>query len=120
MRAPTVRVPKLRLHKPSGQDVVTIKGRDFYPGPYGSEACLAEYKRLIAELLTCGRWVDSPSRSSGTSDLTLNELILPYVGHADVYYRKNGQPTTEPAYIGSPSDLSASFMGTRSSKILAR
>jgi hypothetical protein len=83
MPARTVRIPKLRLHKPSGQGVVTIKGRDFYLGPYGSEACLAEYKRLIAELLTSGHWVNPPSRSSGSSDLTFNELILAYVGHAD-------------------------------------
>jgi integrase len=33
------------------------------------------------------------------SDLTVNELILAYLRHADSYYRKNGKPTVEPGNI---------------------
>ena len=37
------RVPSYRLHKPSGQAVVTLDGRDFYLGAYGTPASKAEY-----------------------------------------------------------------------------
>lgn len=37
-----VRVPKYRLHRPSGQAVVTLAQRDHYLGAHGSEASKAE------------------------------------------------------------------------------
>ena len=47
-------VPSYRLHKPSGQAVVTIRTttgerRDEYLGDYNSAESRAEYDRLIAE-----------------------------------------------------------------------
>jgi len=45
------RIPAYRLHKHSGQAVVTIRGRDNYLGQYGSESSRREYDRLIAEHL---------------------------------------------------------------------
>ena len=45
------RVPSYRKHKPSGQAVVTLSGRDHYLGPHGSKTSIAEYDRLIAEWL---------------------------------------------------------------------
>ena len=44
-------VPKYRLHRASGQAVVTIQGRDFYLGPWKSKASRVEYDRLIGEWL---------------------------------------------------------------------
>ncbi len=41
------RLPKYRLHKPSGRAVVTLCDRDFYLGPYDSEISRAEYDRLV-------------------------------------------------------------------------
>ena len=41
--------PKYRRHKSSGKAVVTLNGRDFYLGPYGSKASRIEYDRLVAE-----------------------------------------------------------------------
>ncbi len=99
MPARSPRIPKLRLHKPSGQAVVTLNGRDFYLGCYESEESRTEYKRLVAEWLGSGHQVISASTNCGTSDLTFNELILAYLSHADSYYRKNGAPTTEAANI---------------------
>ena len=32
------KAPSYRLHKPTGQAVVRIDGRDFYLGKYGTEA----------------------------------------------------------------------------------
>lgn len=51
-RAP--RVPGYRLHKPSGQAVVTLAGRDHYLGPHGSDASHAKYQRLAAEYVRNG------------------------------------------------------------------
>jgi integrase len=83
------RTPSYRLHRPTGQAVVTLNGRDLYLGKHGSPASLAEYDRLIGEWLANGR------RPIGAGDLTVSELILAYFRHAESYYRKNGKPTSE-------------------------
>ncbi len=43
------RVPSYRRHKPSGQAVVTLNGRDIYLGNWGTKAGKAEYERLIGQ-----------------------------------------------------------------------
>ena len=85
-------LPTYRLHKPSGQAVVTVNGHDFYLGKHGSARSRAEYDRLLAEWLANGRRLPA-------SDATVNELLLAYLGFADSYYIKHGRPTTEPASI---------------------
>jgi hypothetical protein len=47
--------PSYRLHKPSGQAVVTLNYQDKYLGPHGSPESRAAYDRLIAEWLANGR-----------------------------------------------------------------
>ena len=89
-----IRVPSLRLHKPSGQAVVTVNGRDYYLGRFGSHESETEYKRLLAEYLSGGLRV-----GSALSDLTINELAVEYLRFADGYYVKNGKPTKEPVDI---------------------
>ena len=51
MPASPRKIPAYRLHKPTGQAVVTLNGRDFYLGRHGSPASRDEYDRLIAEWL---------------------------------------------------------------------
>lgn len=46
-----IRIPKHRLHKPSGQAVVTIAGRDFYLVQHGTQISRHRYKRLCDERL---------------------------------------------------------------------
>ncbi|MCB9850601.1 MAG: hypothetical protein H6817_07840 [Phycisphaerales bacterium] len=46
------RVPSYRLHKASGQAVVTIHGRARHLGRPGSDKSKAEYARCFAELTT--------------------------------------------------------------------
>jgi hypothetical protein len=46
------KVPSYRLHKPTGQAVVRIDGRDHYLGLHGTEASHEAYRRTIAEWLT--------------------------------------------------------------------
>lgn len=90
MRGPSKSPPKYRKHKRSGQAVVTLGGKDFYLGPYGSKASLAEYDRLTAEWLANGR-----TCPSAKTVLTISELCAVYWRYAKAYYVKNGKPTDE-------------------------
>ncbi|QDV34109.1 tyrosine-type recombinase/integrase [Tautonia plasticadhaerens] len=92
------RTPSYRLHKPTGQAVVTLSGRDFYLGRHGTPESRAEYDRIIAEWLSLGRRLPGPN-DDGQADLTVNEMLVAYLRHADAYYTKHGQPTKEPANI---------------------
>jgi integrase len=93
--SPKPRVPTLRHHRPSGRAVVTINGKDYYTGRFGSAESKAEYQRLLAEYLAGGL-----QAGSVTSDLTINELAARYLKFADGYYLKAGKPTAEPENIG--------------------
>ena len=77
------RVPSYRLHRPSGQAVVTLSGHDYYLGQHGSEESHQEYERLIAEWLASGR-VGPAVRAP---DLTVAELLHRYWAYAQTYYR---------------------------------
>jgi hypothetical protein len=79
--------------------VVSIGGRDVYLGKHDSPESRAEYDRIIAEWLATGRRLMVADAGSG-ADLSINEMLLAYVHHADTYYVKNGKPTTEPVNIG--------------------
>jgi len=81
--AAPVRLPSYRLHKPSGQAVVTLGGKDFYLGKWNSKASRQEYDRLIGEWLAGGR-VSPPGEE--TSGLTVAELCLRYWQFAKGYY----------------------------------
>ena len=87
----TVRVPKYCQHKASGQAYVTLDGHTYYLGPHASKASLLEYDRLIA------LWQANGRRMPGTDkpDITIAELLVPYLKFAQGYYRKNGEITTE-------------------------
>ena len=98
MSATTLRTPSYRHHKPSGQAVVTLDGRDIYLGRYGTPQSRAEFDRLLAEWLSNGRRLPAPASAHGT-DLSVNELSLAYLAFADGYYTKRGKPTSEPGSI---------------------
>jgi integrase len=79
-------VPTYRKHKSTRQAVVTLNGKDHYLGRYGTAVSKAEYDRLIAEWLACGRRLPD-----GNHGLTINEVILAYVHHAEGYYGKDSK-----------------------------
>ena len=89
----SMRTPSYRLHKGSGQAVVTLNGADHYLGKFGSTVSKDEYNRIIGEWMASGRRLD-PGH-----DLTVTELIRDYLEFADGYYRKGGKPTSEVAYL---------------------
>src|SRR5205823_5557215 len=76
------RTPSYRLHSPSGQAVVTLAGKDFYLGKFGSPGSRAEFDRLVAEWLANGRAL-APASGTGPPDLTVNELLVAYFRFAD-------------------------------------
>ncbi len=49
------RFPKYRLHRHSGQAVVTLNGGDQYLGPFDSPESKVRYDRLIGKWLAHGR-----------------------------------------------------------------
>ena len=90
MLSPNSSLPSYRLHKPTGQAVVTLSGVDVYLGKFNSIASRDAYDRAIQKWLVSGR------RRPNNADATVNELILAYVQHVDEYYRKpDGTPTSQ-------------------------
>jgi integrase len=89
----TKKLPSYRRHKPSGQAIVTLDGRDIYLGPHGTRASRAEYDRLVGAWLAHGRRnPPAPDRSPG---LTVNDLILRYWKFAQGHYCRDGIPSRE-------------------------
>lgn len=93
--------PSYRFHKPSGLGVVTLtdpsgRRKDVWLGPHGTPESRAEYGRVIAEWEAAGRTLAPGSAGTATPDITLNEVALAYLRHAEGYYRApDGTPTGE-------------------------
>lgn len=88
------KTPKYRLHKATGQAVVTLAGVDRYLGKHGSAVSKKEYRRLIQEWRSsgCVKVDDSPS-------ISVMEVISLYWKWANGYYRMNGKKTDTVASI---------------------
>jgi len=90
-------LPAYRLHRQSGQAIVTLNGHDVLLGVFGSAASKAEYRRRTAEWLSIGRQLPP----APVQDATIAELMRLYKTHCDVYYRRpDGEPTGEADKIG--------------------
>jgi hypothetical protein len=84
------RAPRYRLHKRTGQAVVTIDGKDIYLGKHRSAASHEAYRRKVAE------WMQHGGRLPASKhEATVTELVVAYTEFATGYYRKNGKPTDE-------------------------
>jgi hypothetical protein len=91
------KIPAYRLHKPTGQAVVRLDGRDFYLGKHGTEPSREKYRRTVAEWLTASvaPKAAAPSRPNAP-DPTVAEIILAFWRHAEVHYRaSDGTPSEE-------------------------
>jgi integrase len=82
-----LRQPSYRHHKPSGQAVVTVEGKDRYLGKYGSPESKKAYKRLMLE------WVanDGHLPPEGRESILVSELCVQYKRFAKRYYAQ-GNP----------------------------
>lgn len=77
-----LKAPSLRHHKARGLAVVTLGGRDFYCGKFGTPESRREYDRVVGEWLTAGR----PQFLGGATKLTVAELLVRYMKFAKGYY----------------------------------
>ena len=93
----SIRIPKYRCHKGSGQALVQINGDRICLGKYDSEEGKEKYQRLVSERLSNGRQrVSLPTADSQASaDLSIKRLILAYWRFAESYCSKVGKPTKE-------------------------
>ena len=98
-----LRTPKLRLHKPSQQGVVTLNGHDCYLGRWPRDQedpppeVQAEYDRRIAEWLANGRQLSGTSAGQvADGGRSVSELIAGFWLHAERHYvHPDGKPTSE-------------------------
>jgi integrase len=90
-RCISVRTPKLRHHKPTGQGYVVLNGKYIFFGPYGDPDVIEQYHRTIAEWVANGR---QPQKTP--EDITINELLARFWVYAEGYYQDaEGNSTTE-------------------------
>lgn len=93
MPRPRKSIPSYRLHKPSGHaysdftDPLTGRRRSVCLGPWDSPESRAEHARLVAE---CA--VGQPAPAAG---LTVNELLLIFLRHAEGHYRRADGTNTD-------------------------
>ena len=95
-----IRVPSYRLHRQSGQGIVTLtdsttgRRRDVLLGQYGTKASKQEYKRVVLDWEANDRHL--PGAESSAHDLTVTELADRYWQHVEAYYRRpDGSPSGE-------------------------
>jgi integrase len=93
-------VPKYRKHKQSGQAIVTLvdavsgRRRDVLLGKFGTAASRADYGRAISEWEAAGRRL--AGAGPAPLDITINELLVRFLEHAETHYRRpDGTPTEE-------------------------
>lgn len=90
------RIPKYRLHKPTGLSVVRLSGRDVYLGRHGSPESKTAYRKAVAEWLASAKQEPVGPRSDAPrAPLTVNEVVLAHLDFAMTYYVRDGQPTRE-------------------------
>ena len=77
------RIPRYRLHKPTGLAVVTLDGKDHYLGRHGTDESRRQYDCLVAEWLLRGATTTATRDPSGQ---TVDEILLKYHGFAREYY----------------------------------
>lgn len=86
------KVPSYRLHKPSGQAVVTIEGRDHYLGLFDSPQSHEAYGRALA------RWKAATLAAANSgSQLSIAGMVADYWRHVEAagLYIKHGKATSE-------------------------
>jgi integrase len=84
-----VKTPSYRLHKQSGQAIVTIVDKlggrkDVLLGKHGTEESHEKYRRVLAEWLQRGQRLPQPEAGD---TITINELLNLYREHVEDYYK---------------------------------
>ena len=72
-----VKVPSYRLHRGSGQAIVTINRRDYYLGRHNTPESQRRYSRLIAEYFSSPETFSLATAKK--SDIVVTELIVAFI-----------------------------------------
>ena len=107
---PRKTIPIYRLHKASGQAVVTLSGRTHYLGPFGSPASRVAYERAVIAHQAHGT---APVQRKPA--LTIAAMVAAYWRHIEAQglYTKNGRPTSERSCIAIAMRPLARLFGER-------
>src|SRR4051812_35956110 len=97
MARPKNEVPSYRLHKQSGQAIVTLTEngvrRDVLLGKHGTPESKEEYERILKTLRT---GASIPTSTADAADVTVAELMAKFMAHAERHYRRpDGTATNE-------------------------
>jgi hypothetical protein len=113
-------VPSYRLHKPSGQAVVTLSGRDHYLGRFGTPESRRGYERLVATWFGNGRRLPEtkPARA-----ITVGEVCDAFLTWCEREYRagdgtlsravENVRIALRPLVLGELATLPATEFGPK-------
>lgn len=88
MARPRSTIPTYRKHSATGRAAVSFYRADgtrtevILPGKYGSKESKAEYERLLSQL----RANDGRMPNNERHDLSVDELVLKFMEHANAYY----------------------------------
>ena len=99
---PNNKLPSYRLHKASGQAVVTLSGKDIYLGMHDTEESRATYRRVIAEWLENQQQTPASSCTGAkpeTQAADINGLFVAYWRFCKEYYVRDGNPSRELANL---------------------
>jgi hypothetical protein len=89
--------PSYRRHKARNCAVVTINGKNHYLGAFDSPESHEKYAQLISEWHRNGTPTPPTVANNSANDrpLLINDLLLAYFKHVQLYYCKNGVATSE-------------------------
>jgi integrase len=93
MRLAEWEIPAYRLHRPTGQAVVTLSGVDHYLGRHGTQAALDRYDEEVIAWMRRGR----TPRGEGwnkSGAVTVGRVAEGFTRWAGSYYRKHGRQTS--------------------------
>jgi integrase len=103
----TLRIPKLGVHKPSGQARVVIDGKSFYLGKPGPETA-ARYRAFLATYLREGA-PPATAREVAPAKLLVADLVASFLEeHATYYVGPDGRQTGE---LGNYCDAFGVLLG---------
>jgi hypothetical protein len=100
------RAPRYRLHKRTGQAVVTIDGKDIYLGKHRSSASREAYRRKVAERMQNGGRLPAAQHAASVA-----ELVVAYTEVATGYCRKDGKRTDEVRMIKTSIKMARELYG---------
>ena len=75
----------------SGQARIVVNGKSIYLGGHGSKESYDRYAQVVAQWVAGRTKFDDPRHKP----LTIAQLAVLFLEHADRYYVKNGRPTSE-------------------------